>query len=233
MLRLMGTIPPLPEAWPEQKRYIGNVNHVGANNLIKEILTDEPHTSFHFVLGRIMEKLIEENRVLAFRDDATVPELAWADRNIMELRVLSRYACQSKANLDRFEADALISGAATMQALLRLHNDLAREVGGKLAPPELHRQHGSLQNAREQAGLGSESPLMTRTCAKRVSMEKEFLAFSSVTSVLVHPSAISVLKIFDLESYRTVLESHGLILASKVILEAREHVEKHGHKPAQ
>lgn len=64
-------------------------------------------------------------------------------------------------------------------------------------------------------------------------MEKEFLAFSSVTSVLVHPSAISVLKIFDLESYRTVLESHGLILASKVILEAREHVEKHGHKPAQ
>ncbi len=41
---------------------------------------------------------------------------------IMELRVLSRYVCQSKANLDRFEADLLINGAATMQVLLRLHN---------------------------------------------------------------------------------------------------------------
>jgi hypothetical protein len=229
----MGAIPPLPETWPEQRSYIGKINHDGANNLIKDILTDEPHTSFHFVLGRIMEKLIEENRVLAFKDDATVPELAWAGRDIMELRVLSRYVCQSKANLDRFEADVLINGAATMQALLRLHNDLARDVGGKLAPPELHRQHGGLQDAREQAGLGSESPLMARTCAKRVGMEKEYLAFSSVTSALVHPSAISVLKSFDLESYRSGLVSHGLILASKVILDARGHVEKHGYKPAQ
>lgn len=224
---------PLPETWPEQRTYIGKINHVGANNLIKAVLTDEPYTSFHFVLGRIMEKLIEENQILAFKEDATVPELAWAGRDIMELRVLSRYVCQSKANLDRFEADVLINGATTMQALLRLHNDLAREVGGKLAPPELHRQHGDLQEAREQVGLGSESALMARTCAKKVSMEKEYLAFSSVTSALVHPSAISVLKTFDIESYRTVLVAHGLILASKVIVEAREHIEQHGYKPAQ
>lgn len=224
---------PLPETWPEQRPYIGKINRVGANNLIKAVLTDEPHTSFHFVLGRIMEKLIEENQILAFKEDATVPELAWAGRDIMELRVLSRYVCQSKANLDRFEADVLINGATTMQALLRLHNDLAREVGGKLAPLELHRQHGDLQKAREQVGLGSESALMARTCAKKVGMEKEYLAFSSVTSALVHPSAISVLKTFDIESYRTVLVAHGLILASKVIVEAREHIEQHRYKPAR
>jgi hypothetical protein len=64
-------------------------------------------------------------------------------------------------------------------------------------------------------------------------MEKEYLAFSSVTSALVHRNAISVLKSFDLESYRQVLVSHGPILASKVILDAREHVEKHGYRPAQ
>lgn len=120
-----------------------------------------------------------------------------------------------------------------MQALIRLHNDLAREVGGELAPQELHRQQGGFQAAREQAGLGSEPPLMARTCAKTLGMEKEYLAFSSVTSALVHPSAVSVLKTFDLESYRTVLVAHGLILASKVILDAREHIEKHGYKPAQ
>ena len=229
----MDVIPPLPEAWPEQRSYIGNINYVGAKNLIEALRTDKLHTSFHLVLGRIMEKLIEENQTLAFKEDRTVPELAWAGRNIMEVRILSRYVCQSKANLDRFEADVLINGATTMQALLRLHNDLAREVGGTLAPPELHRLHGDFQEAREQVGLGSESPLMARTCTKKVSMEKGYLAFSSVTSALVHPSAISVLKTFDIESYRTVLVAHGLIVASKVILEAREHIEQHGYKPAQ
>jgi hypothetical protein len=36
----------LPETWPEQRPCIAKINHVGANNLIRGILTDEPHTSF-------------------------------------------------------------------------------------------------------------------------------------------------------------------------------------------
>src|SRR5258708_2861608 len=164
----MDSIRPLPGTWSEQRPYIGKINQIGANNLIKDILGAEPHTSFHFVLGAIMEKLIEENRVLAFEDGATVPKLAWTGRNIMELRVLTRYVCQSTGNLKRFEADVLTAGATTLQALIRIHDDLAKEVGSTPAPPELHRNHGKLQAAREQAGLGSESPLMNRACAKQV-----------------------------------------------------------------
>ena len=83
----MDGIPPLPEGWPEQRPYIGKINYVGASNLIETLRTDKPHTSFHFVLGRIMEKLIEENQTLAFKEDSTIPEVAWAGRDIMELRV--------------------------------------------------------------------------------------------------------------------------------------------------
>jgi hypothetical protein len=227
----MGPIPPLPATWSEQKPYVGRVNQIGTENLIKEIFADQPHTSFHFVLGAIIEKLIEENRVLAFEDDATIPQLAWAGRNIMELRVLTRYICQSRGNLKRFEADVLAVGATTLQALIRLHNDLAREVGSAPASSKEHRSHVELQAARERAGLGSESPLMNPACAKRVGMEKELLVFSGVTSRLVHPTALSVLKTFDLEVYRDVLVPHGLILASKVILDAREHIQRHGYKP--
>jgi hypothetical protein len=50
--------------------------------------------------------------------------------------------------------------------------------------------------------------------------------------MLVHPSALSVLKTFDLESCRDVITVLGLKLASQVIVEAREHITKHGHKPA-
>src|SRR6266481_4385492 len=188
----MNSIPPLPKNWPEQRPYIGNFNKLGANNLTNEILAVEPHSQFHFVLCRILEKLLEENHVLAFEDSA-VPRVAWATRNAMELRVISRYVCQS-------EADLLTSGATTLRSMIRLYDDLAKEVGIPGTPPGLHRNQGELQAAREEAGLGDQSVLLASNCARKVGLHKEYFALSGVTSALVHPSAISILKTFDLEA---------------------------------
>lgn len=229
----MSSIPPLPDTWPEQRPYIGRVNQLGANNLIAEILAAKPHSSFHFVLGRIVEKLVEENRVLAFEDGCPVPKLAWATRNIMELRVLSRFVCQSEANLNRFQADILTAGATTLQAMNWMCSDLAKEVGCPPVPPEIYRNQGELQAARDEAGLGDQSVLLASTCAKKVGLYKEYYALSGVTSILVHPSAISILKTFDLEAYRETVTIHGLILASKVILEARDHISLYGYRAAR
>lgn len=176
---------------------------------------------------------MEENRVLAFEDDCPVPKLAWATRNIMELRVLSRFVCQSAFNLDRFQADILTAGATTLQAMIRLQSDLAKEVGCPPVPPEIYRNQGELQEAREVVGLGDQSVLLASSCAKKVGLHKEYFALSGVTSILVHPSAISILKTFDLEAYREAVTMHGSILASKVILEARDHISLHGYKPAR
>jgi hypothetical protein len=185
------------------------------------------------VLGRIVEKLIEENHVLAFEDNCTVPRVAWATRNVMELRILSRYVCQSGTNLKRFQDDVLNTGATTLRSMLRVYNDLAKEVGSPIAPADLHRNQGELQSAREEAGLGEESALLASSCARRVGLEKEYFALSGVTSTLVHASAISVLKTFDIEDYRETVTIHGLILVSKVITEARDHIALHGYKPAR
>jgi hypothetical protein len=228
----MNSIPPLPKNWPEQKPYIGNVNKLGANNLTNEILAVEPHSQFHFVLCRILEKLIEENHVLAF-EDSPIPRVAWATRNAMELRVISRYVCQSEANLERFQFDLLTAGATTLRSMIRLYDDLAKEVGAPLIPPELHRNQGALQAAREEVGLGDQSVLMASSCARKVGLHKEYFALSGVTSALVHPSAISILKTFDLEAYRETVTVHGLVLVSKVIMEVREHIKKYGCKPAK
>jgi hypothetical protein len=104
-------------------------------------MTDEPTTGFHAVLARIIERLQEENNVLAFQNDTTVPALAWAARNILELRVISRYVCQSAKNLERFKNDVYISGTATQQALSRLSSALAKEVGGQGPTEEIYRLH--------------------------------------------------------------------------------------------
>jgi hypothetical protein len=226
----MSSIPPLPTTWIEQRPYIGKVNQLGANNLIAEILAVEPHSSFHFVLCRMIQKLIEENSVLAFENGCTIPKLAWATRNIMELRVLSRFVCQSETNLQRFQNDILTTGATALQSMIRLQNDLAKKFGVPQVPPSLHRNHGELQTAREEAGLGEQTALLASTCAKKVGLEKEYFALSGVTSTLVHPSAISILMTFDLEAYREAVTIHGLMLVSEVIMDARNHIAAYGCK---
>jgi len=75
----------MPATWPEQRVYIGRIQHAGAGNLIQEILRDKPATSFHFTVGHIMEKVQEENHILAFNTASTIPQIAWAGRNLMEL----------------------------------------------------------------------------------------------------------------------------------------------------
>jgi hypothetical protein len=225
-------IPSLPATGPERLVHIGKLNHIGAQRFRESILADKPATPFHFVLARFLEKLQEENGVLVFKVDATIPQIAWAVRNLLELWVLARFVCRSQTNLDRFQNDIAIISTSTQQAQLRLVNDLAREVNQPTASEEIYRNLGEASEAREAAGLGQEGPLMARTCAKKVGLEKEYLAFSSVTSALVHPSAISILKTFDLEVYRDLLVPSGLILGTRIIEEGRIHVDKYGFRPA-
>lgn len=228
----MSEFPPFPQTISDRRRWIGNLNKERSRSLIRDLVAQTPTNLFHAVLVRIIEKLEEENNVLAFEDDATIPKLAWAARNICELRVISAYVCKSTINAERFQKDVLISGTSTQHALRKLTEGLARQVGAEGPTEEIYRLHAANQAIRESAGVGSEGPLMARTCAKAVGLEKDYLAFSSVTSPLVHPSAISVLKIVDLEPYRTLLTNHGLILATKLLEEARTHCDKHGYKPA-
>ncbi len=222
----------MPSTWPEQRVYIGKVNGIGCKNLIKEILKDKPATPFHFTLGRLIEKVEADNGVLAFLDDATIPQIAWAARNLIEVQILIRFVCQSERNLERFNNDLFTNGASTIQAQLKLLNDFAKKIPNPTrARPEQYRQLDDMQQARVEVGLATEGPLMARTLAGKVGLEKQYPAFSSITSTLIHPTSLSVLKTFDLEVYRPGLTAQGLVLASECILDTRKHVDKFGFKP--
>src|SRR5437899_470492 len=50
-IRRMAELPPMPETWPEQRTYIGKLQHIGCDRLIQDILKDVPEgasgTPFH------------------------------------------------------------------------------------------------------------------------------------------------------------------------------------------
>jgi len=222
----------MPATWSEQKIYIGKINHLGSENLVKEILADKTNQDFRRTLARLVERVREENRVLAFDDASTIPQIAWASRNLAELRILARFVCRSQANLERFNNDIFTTGPGTLESLLQLSNNIAKEAGSPMrASPHQYRRAARMKQARVEAGLGKESPLMAGMLAARVGLEKEYQFLSRVTSPLIHPSAISVLRTFDLESYRQSLTILGLKLVTDVILDARSHIGKHGFRP--
>ena len=222
----------MPATWPEQRIYIGKVNGTGCRHLIRDILKDKPATPFHFTLGRLIERVEEENKVLAFEDNAAIPQIAWAARNLIEVQILIRFICQSQLNLERFNNDFFTNGTSTIQSQLRLLNDFAKRIPNPMrATPEQYRELDGMQQARSEAGVADEGPLMARTLASKVGLEKQYLAFSSVTSTLIHPTALSILKTFNLEVYRPGLVGQGLVIATDAIVDARTHVDKHGFKP--
>ena len=224
------------------KARFGKTNNDNGRKLISELVlmakapgqATSQGIPFHYIIARIIEKLLEENSILAFKENATIPELAWAVRNLMELRVMAKYVCSSKSRLERFQNDVLITWVTTLERLLELQEALAREVGGGQGPAaDVYRGLARLQKEREAAGLGKEGPLIASQCAKAVKLKGEYDAIGSVTSSLIHPSAHSVLKVSDLALLEPLLVPKGLLLASKIILEIRDHIQTHGYQPAK
>jgi hypothetical protein len=227
----MPELPPLSQNPEEAFVQIAKENELGARRLIRDLVQCEKPTPFHFIFGRILEKVIVENKRVALDPEADISDLAWAARSLMELLIWSRYIRQSEANLKRFENDFYVNAALTMQALLRLQNDFRKEFPVATRPHEgMYRMQAEMQKAREEAGLASEGPLMAGDCSKKVGLQKEYNAFSSVTSTLVHPTALSTLKTFHLNVYRPILVTNGLMLASRIIVEARQHIVQYGMK---
>jgi hypothetical protein len=227
----MPDLPPLPQNPEEAFVQIAKENIIGAKRLIQDLVKATNPTTFHFTIGRILENVVDQLNRLALQE-STITDIAWAHRNLMELLVWSKYIRQSQANLQRFHDDFYVDGALMMEAVIKVYTDFAQQFPGAMkVSEEQYRMKAELQKAREEAKLAGEGPLKASQVAKQVGLEKEYPAVNSITSKLVHPTALSILKTFNLDVMRPIFVSQGLVLASRIVIETREHFEKHGMKP--
>jgi hypothetical protein len=116
--------------------------------------------------------------------------LAWASRNLLELKVWSWYVTAARENARRLYDDRFVDAA-----------DLMRRFDGLFAAfPNLEAFVPSYQvfrekvtNARQQCGLADQnSYLKVSKVAKEVGLDTEFSALNTVLSKLVHPTAFSL-----------------------------------------
>jgi hypothetical protein len=157
--------------------------------------------------------------------------LAWACRNLLELYIFTRYVLISEENARRFIGDRLVDGIQIFESFKTWH--LIIDTEADTSPEEQ-----TVRLAREQLlveGMTEEKFLATRKLAKLVGLEDEYAHFNKVCSKLVHPTAWSVLAMRDegeLANMRPILFMTGARYASDIGYRIKEHVSKHGERPA-
>jgi hypothetical protein len=184
-----------------------------------------------FVIFRIIQRLQEENNILA-KTDITYAEAAWALRNVMDIRVFTKFVCLSQTNLERFANDTTITITTTSENVLALIEHLNRLSNSKeglgLGP---YKALEELKKLRDADKLTHEAPLKVRSCARLARMEKDYLTIGSITSALIHPSSQSVLKVYDYQIYEFLFAPFGLSLIAMTLLDISKHIKTYGLNP--
>jgi hypothetical protein len=157
--------------------------------------------------------------------------LAWACRNLLELYIFTQFVLISEENARRFIGDRLVDGIQIFESFRKWH--LMIDAGADTSPEEETVRLARAQMTTE--GMTEEKFLETRKLAAVVGMEDEYAHFNKVCSKLVHPTAWSVLAMNnegELANLAPILFFVGARYGSDIGYRIKEHVAKHGEKPA-
>lgn len=223
-----------PDQVASQRKELAALNDTDLRALIDQLKASiDPIALFRDALARILrETAIQNNRLNPIRQ-SDVTELAWAARNVLELRIWTRYIFQSSENVTRFRQDELIDGAETLEALIVFDKEvLAKEHDGLLQVTEenVERLNGLRKVIREQ-GVEGKKHLSTGALSGSLGLGREFVAFNRLTSKLVHPSALSMYATDLVEVHTRMFVGWGLISVRKLIADTRTHISTFGVAP--
>lgn len=114
--------------------------------------------------------------------------VAWACRNLLELRIIAKFVAPSAANRKRFVFDMFIDLKETITAQKTIAESIAPEV-----VPDHDTLLASLQRSSANIGFSESKYIRTSDLADTLGFADVYSAMRKATSKLVHSSALSVL----------------------------------------
>jgi hypothetical protein len=185
-------------------------------------------TIVHSLLLRTDEQL---ERLLGSFEEACLPLLAYATRNLLELLIWTAYVLKSNENTSRFAQDWLLDAIGLLEGLEGWH--LAH--GG--VPSELTSTTKTLEDLRTQRtgwGLDNARYLRVAEVARDLGLQEEYDNLFKVYSKIVHPTSWSILgmeKKLDPEGIKRLLLFRGVFYAGKTFCLINDHINKYGLVP--
>jgi len=139
---------------------------------------------------------------------------AWACRNLLELRVFTKYIVRSSDDRKRFISHLVLDFEQSTEA----QKKLTAQVAPELSLDDNDSLLGELRTIKQNLGFVENRYLSAADLAKELNLEEEFGVMNKICSKLVHPTALSILLI-DLapQTKRDVLLLHGCAYLEKLL----------------
>lgn len=179
---------------------------------------EHPFWHLNVFIGIAHEALKMQFHLKRAYEECELNYLAWAARNLLELRVWTLYATSSAQSAWRFHQDQFIDGLTSIRSI-----EKAAEKAGHTADADFLRSSAAafremLKPLAENACVGdADGYLSPRRVAKEVGIEVEFELHNTITSKLLHAPGLSVLVAQNEASKTQSMDSCFLYAASNAL----------------
>ena len=197
------------------------------------LLDAEPRNNwFAPLLVHLIQSTLREYQHLKIGYAKSIPFLAWACRNMLELDIITQHVLKSEKDAKDFIDDRLTDGLELFESFKTwsAFGDPGFET------PALDETIAWIRAEIAKEGVTRKSFLKVRELAKGVKLAEEYGHLNKVTSKLIHPTAWSVVSMRD-EGELSMLKPiffhagvrHGIELGCHI----RQHVKEFGPEPRQ
>ena len=186
---------------------------------------------FKFLILGMVRALSREQLAFTESLNSSVPEQAWACRNVWELDVFIAFALSRQENARRLFEDLWNDGD---DLLLALHDYLALEGDTDVAA-EFDRMRAQLSQGMTEHGVTRRRYTKTNQMAEETGLNDRFSRVNKLTSKFVHPTAFSIL-VDPGSEYESAMRSVLIEQSAAAVIDACDrlgkHLEVHGLEPA-
>jgi len=134
--------------------------------------------------------------------------LAWAARNLLELRIWSMYVAKSEQNAWRFHQDQFIDGLTSVRSMEKAADKVGRAADAEFLRLNAAALRAKLKPLADNAGVTEANKYLSpKLVAKELDIAGEFDVHNTITSKLLHATGFSVLVAGDEVSTTSTMDS--------------------------
>ena len=191
---------------------------VRCKELIEYDSPERPFWHLNVYIGLIHETLKMQFHLKRAYSELELNYLAWAARNLLELRVWSSYVVRSEQDAWRFHQDQFIDGVTAIRSMTKAADKIERAVDAEFLRSCAAGLRTKLEPLCANAGVNETSGYLSpKLIAKEVGLDGEFEVHNTITSKLLHATGFSVLVAQDDISKSQTTDSCFVYAASNAL----------------
>jgi hypothetical protein len=228
-----------PAMHPDTPKYVAQLDRRFSLNIVKtnmEIFKREsPELPFWYLnvfIGISGEALKMQYHLKRARQECEVNYIAWAARNILELRIWTLFASSSRENALRFHKDQYVDGLSAVRAMERAAQRVPRDVDAECLRAAANVLRKPMEERAKLEGVDESLPFLSaKVLSKQFQLDGEFEVFQVLCSKLLHSTGFSVLVAQNRDQRESTVDNifrFGAMYALSILDELNSHLKAEG-----